>query len=96
VAILALDRAETLAALVAPPIEFISNALRAVVWVFERSAEVLLRPFGVREVVAGEGVRSAAELQALVDEAEAAGVIPRAQKELLHMSSTSLAGRLRT
>jgi putative hemolysin len=34
--------------------------------------------------VAGEGVRSAAELQALVDEAEVSGVIPRAQEELLH------------
>ena len=34
--------------------------------------------------LAGEGVRSVAELEALVDEAEGAGVIPRAQEELLH------------
>ena len=81
---LTLDRAETLAALVAPPIELISRVLRPVVWVLERSAEVLLRPFGVHEVIAGEGVRSADELRALVDEAEGAGVIPRAQEELLH------------
>jgi putative hemolysin len=81
---LTLDRAERLAAVVAPPIELISRLLRPVVWVLERSASVLLRPFGVREVVAGEGVRSAAELQALVGEAEDSGVIPRAQEELLH------------
>jgi putative hemolysin len=81
---LTLDRAETLAALVAPPIELISRVLRPVVWVLERSAEIVLRPFGVREVVAGEGVRSADELRALVDEAEGAGVIERAQEELLH------------
>ncbi len=81
---LTLDRAETLAALVARPVEMISKVLRPIVWVLERSAEVLLRPFGVREVVAGEGVRSVAELEALVDEAEGAGVIPRAQEELLH------------
>jgi putative hemolysin len=81
---LTLDRAETLAALVARPVEAISKALRPIVWVLERSAEVVLRPFGVREVTAGEGVRSVAELQALVDEAEGAGVIPRAQEELLH------------
>jgi magnesium and cobalt exporter, CNNM family len=81
---LTLDRAETLAALVAPPVEFIARVLAPVVWVLERSAEVVLRPFGVREVVAGEGVRSADELRALVDEAEGAGVIPRAQEELLH------------
>jgi putative hemolysin len=52
--------------------------------VLEASASLLLRPFGVREVVAGEGVRSAAELRTLVDEAEVSGVIPRSQEELLH------------
>jgi putative hemolysin len=52
--------------------------------VLERSAQILLRPFGVREVIAGEGIRSASELRALVDEAEGSGVIPLAQEELLH------------
>ena len=81
---LTLDRAERLAVLIAPPIELISKLLRPVVWVLEVSASVLLRPFGVREVIAGESVSSPAELRALVDEAEGAGVIPRAQEELLH------------
>ena len=81
---LTLDRAETLAALVAPPIELISVVLRPVVWVLEGSARILLRPFGVREVIAGETIRSPEELRALVDEAEGTGVIPRAQEELLH------------
>ena len=81
---LTLDRAETLAVLVARPVEMISVALRPVVWVLERSAAVLLRPFGIHEVVAGEAVRTPADLRALVDEAEGSGVIPRAQEELLH------------
>src|SRR5215207_9785864 len=81
---LTLDRAEALAVLVARPVELISRALWPVVWVLQRSAGVLLRPFGIREVIAGEGVRTAAELRALVDEAEVSGVIPRAQEELLH------------
>jgi putative hemolysin len=81
---LTLDRAERLAVLVAPPIEMIARVLRPVVWVLEASASFLLRPFGVREVIAGEGVRSAAELRSLVDEAEVSGIIPRAQEELLH------------
>jgi putative hemolysin len=81
---LTLDRAERLAALVARPVELIEKMLAPIVSVLERSAEILLRPFGVREVVAGEGVRSADELRLLVDEAEGAGVIPRAQEELLH------------
>ena len=81
---LTLDRAEALAALVAPPIELIAVGLRPVVWVLEASARILLHPFGVREVIAGDTIRSPEELRALVDEAEGTGVIPRAQEELLH------------
>ena len=81
---LTLDRAETLAVLVARPMELISVALWPAVWVLQGSASVLLRPFGIRDVVAGEGIRTAAELRALVDEAEGSGVIPLAQEELLH------------
>jgi putative hemolysin len=81
---LTLDRAERLAAIVAPPIELIARVLAPVVWLLDASAQLLLRPFGVREVVTGAGVRSADELRALVDEAEGAGVIPRAQEEMLH------------
>jgi putative hemolysin len=81
---LTLDRSETLAVLVARPIEMISVALRPVVWVLQSTASLLLRPFGIREVVAGEAVRTPADLRALVDEAEGSGVIPRAQEELLH------------
>ena len=81
---LTLDGAEALAARIARPIELIAVVLRPVVWVLERSAQVLLRPFGVHEVVAGDTVRSPEELRAIVDDAEGAGVIPRAQEELLH------------
>jgi putative hemolysin len=59
-------------------------ALRPVIAVLQGSAQMLLRPFGIRDVVAGDTIRSPAELRALVDEAEHAGVIPRAQEELLH------------
>ena len=81
---LTLDRAETLAILVARPIELIAVALAPIVWVLQRSAGLLLRPFGIHEVVAGEAIRSPAELHALVQEVEGSGVLPRAQEELLH------------
>jgi putative hemolysin len=81
---LTLDRAETLAALVARPIDLIARVTGPIVWVLEKSAEVILKPFGVTEIVAGDSVRSPEELRALVDEAEESGVIPRAQEELLH------------
>src|SRR3954454_19149487 len=81
---LTLDRAATLPALVARPVTLMARALAPAVWVLQGSAELLLRPFGVREVMAGDTIRSADELRALVDEAEQSGVIPRAQEELLH------------
>jgi magnesium and cobalt exporter, CNNM family len=81
---LALDRAATLAMLIARPIEIIQVALRPVVWLLRESARLLLKPFGIDEVVAGDSIRSAEELRALVDEAESTGVIPLAQEELLH------------
>jgi putative hemolysin len=81
---LTLQLSEAVAVLVARPIELISVALRPAVWVLEGSAGLLLRPFGIREIVAGDTIRSADELRALVDEAEGTGVIPRAQEELLH------------
>lgn len=81
---LTLDRAETLAILVAPAVTVLSAIFRPIVWVLQGASLLLLRPFGVTEVVAGETIRSADELRALVDEAEGSGVIPIDQETLLH------------
>ncbi len=81
---LTLHAAERLAMLVAPPIELIGAAFRPVVWLFQGSAALLLRPFGVKEVVAGETIRSVEELREIVDEAEGTGILPRAQEELIY------------
>ena len=53
---LTLDRAERLAMLMAPSITLLAVAFRPLVVVLERSAAIVLRPFGIREVIAGEGV----------------------------------------
>jgi putative hemolysin len=81
---LSLERAESLAPIVARPLEITGRVLHPVVWVLEHSARLALRPFGVGQVVAGQSIRSAEELRGMVDEAERAGVIPRAQEELLY------------
>ncbi|RKQ93182.1 putative hemolysin [Solirubrobacter pauli] len=81
---LTLEKAELLASLVSRPVELLAKVLRPVVWVLQGSAGVLLRPFGITEVMAGDSISSPEELRALVDEAEGQGVIPRAQEELLH------------
>jgi putative hemolysin len=81
---LTLDRADRLAVLVAPPVALMAKVLHPLVWVLQSSAALLLRPFGIRDVVAGAVISTPEELQAMVDEAEGAGVIPEAQEEMLH------------
>jgi putative hemolysin len=81
---LVLERAESLAIAVAGVVSGMQRFLKPVAWLLERSAGLILRPFGVSEVKAGEGIRSAEELRALVDEAEGAGHIVRAQEELIY------------
>jgi putative hemolysin len=81
---LTLDRPERLVVVVAPAVELLERLLRPIVWAFQGSAQLLLRPFGVDHVTAGDSIQSADDLRALVDEAEGAGVIPRAQEELLY------------
>ena len=81
---LTLHAAERLAMLVAQPIELIGIAFRPVVWLFQGSAALLLRPFGVKEVTAGETIRSVEELREIVDQAEDTGILPRAQEELIY------------
>lgn len=81
---LTLDRADRLAVFVSRPIELMSILLKPVVWFLQASAQLLLRPFGVRDVIAGDTIRSPEELRAIVDDAEGAGVIPRSQEQMLH------------
>ena len=81
---LVLQHSESLAMLVAPPIELLGKLWRPVVWLLQGSARLVLRPFGVREVIVADRVRSAEELRAVVGEAEEAGAIPRAQEELFY------------
>jgi putative hemolysin len=81
---LTLTAAETLLLLVAPPITLLSSLLRPAVWVLERSAATLLKPFGIENVSVGETISSTEELRAIVDEAEGSGVIAARQETLLH------------
>lgn len=80
---IALHTAERVAMTIARPVELMGKALAPLVASLQWSSKLVLRPFGIRDVVAGEGVRSADELRAIVDEAEGSGVIERAQEELL-------------
>jgi CBS domain containing-hemolysin-like protein len=86
---LTLERAEALAIGVARPIEMVSVLLRPAVWMLEGSATLLLRPFGIREVIVGETIRSADELRALVDKAEARASFRASRRSCCTTSSSS-------
>jgi putative hemolysin len=81
---LTLQHAESLAKLIARPIELIGTLWRPIVWLLQGSARLVLRPFGVREVVVSDTVSSAEELRVVVDGAEEAGAILQAQEELFY------------
>ena len=80
---LTLDRAERLAVVVARPVELISVVLRPVVWVLQGSARAAAA-VRRREVVAGESDPQRRRAARARRRGGGAGVIPRAQEELLH------------
>lgn len=71
---LALRAAERYALLIAKPLLWLSHIARPLVWLLSASANVLLKPFGDQTTFT-ETRHSAAELQALVEEAMEAGTI---------------------
>lgn len=81
---LTLDRAEAIAVRVAWPVQLIAALLAPAVWLLERSARLVLLPFGVGDLRAGRGVGSTEELKEVVLEARSQGLIVGAQEELLH------------
>lgn len=81
---LALHRAAPIAALVAPPIALLQRISSPVVWVFQRSAQLLLRPLGVPPAPEGATVHTVDELRGIVAEAEDSGLIEEAEEEMLY------------
>jgi magnesium and cobalt exporter, CNNM family len=82
--VIALDRAETVAAAVARPLELLGRAAQPIVWVLQGSATVIMRPFGFRPLSARLAVRSEEELRGILAEAEESGIIEEAEEEMLH------------
>lgn len=81
---LTLARAEWVLLMVARPVEMLAKILTPAVWLLQRSSALVLRPFGIRNVTAGDSISSPEELRAIVDDAESSGVIPEQQEALIH------------
>ncbi|HSW50882.1 MAG TPA: hemolysin family protein [Bryobacteraceae bacterium] len=80
---LAIEKADQLALLVAPPLLVFYKAVGPFVWIIERSAAVLSRWIGLRGEPRGGG-HSAEELKMIVSSARGAGDLPRFGEDVIH------------
>ncbi len=80
---LAIEKADHLAILVAPPLLVFYRIVEPFVFVIERSAAVLSRWMGLRGQPRGGG-HSAEELKLIVSAVRGAGVLPRFQEDVIH------------
>jgi putative hemolysin len=80
---LALHAAERLALLVARPIDLFARLIAPVVWVLQRTAQLVLRPLGVPSVGVGERPLTRDELRGVLQEAEEHGTVAPEEEEML-------------
>ncbi len=76
-------RAARVAALVAPVIDVLQRVLWPLVWLLQRSAQLVLRPLGFPAVPAAS-VHTVEELRAMLADAEDSGVLDEAEEEMLY------------
>jgi putative hemolysin len=81
---LALQRAERIAALLAPLVDLLQRLAHPLVVVVQGSGKLVLRLFGIRSAPVGFVVHSEAELRSMLAEAEEGGVIEEAEEEMIY------------
>jgi len=79
----ALQRAERVALAVAGPLDVFMTVTRPFLWVMSRSAQAVLRVFGMPNVRQG-GVHSPEELKLIVTASRRLGLVPPFQEEMIH------------
>ncbi len=81
---LALQRAETIAKLLALPLEVLQGVVRPFNWLLNISANAVTRLFGVTPAPAGELAHTEEDIRHIVAGAEDAGVIATTEEEMLY------------
>ena len=81
---ISLQKAETMAILLAVPIDVLGRVTHPLVWVLQTSAGAVTRVFGVRPAPAGLFVHTREDIRRTVAEAEDVGVIEEAEEEMLY------------
>ena len=80
---MALHTAERLALFVAPPIDLFARFVSPVVWVLQRTAQLVLGPLGVPSVGVGERPLTREELRGVLQEAEQRGTVGPEEEDML-------------
>ncbi len=80
----ALERAEALALLVARPLELFAKIFRVPLWVFNRTGATLGRLFGLKSSLQHTAVYSEVELRQLVDISRESGHLRAEERRLIH------------
>jgi putative hemolysin len=81
---IALQRAEQIAAVLAPPVDVFQRLMHPAVVVVQGSGKLILRLFRMRSAPVGVFVHSEEELRSLLAEAEEGGVIEEAEEEMIY------------
>ena len=80
---MALQTAERLALLVAPPVDLFARLVAPVVWVLQRTAGLVLRPLGVPSVGVGDRPLTRDELRDVLQGAEEHGTVAPEEEDML-------------
>jgi putative hemolysin len=81
---LALQKAESIAKLLAIPLAFLQRVTKPFVWLLQVSANAITRLFGVKPAPAGELAHTEEDIRHIVAGAEDAGVIATTEEEMLY------------
>jgi len=81
---IALQKAERVAVLVSVPIDVLQRVFYPLVWILQKSAEGVLRLFGMRPMRAGVVVHTEEDIRSMLAEAEEGGVIEEAEEEMIY------------
>lgn len=81
---IALERAEKLALIVARPLELFSKTFRPLIWVFNKTGTRLGRLFGLKSSLEHTAVYTEAELRQLIDVAKESGHLRAEERRLIH------------
>jgi putative hemolysin len=80
----ALQRAEFLAVVLAPPIELLARVTKPVVWLLQVSANAIARVFGVEPAPAGVVTHTEEDIRMIVAEGRGSGAVEQVEEELIY------------